>query len=109
MAEQTQAQEKAPVQPKTWQEALNMWDDGHELSLFEVESEGADQRALWGAAFDFLRGTVSQDALAAYSFTQRERDVVDSIVAVARKTPWKKFIQQHIASGHISGMALKKS
>lgn len=78
--------------PNTWQEALEMWDAGEPVPAFQVESEGSTQEQLWGLAFDLLRdssGTID-------GITHREADVVESIVVVAKVTPWARLVSLHV-------------
>jgi hypothetical protein len=79
--------------PHTWQKALEMWDAGEMVPAFQVESEGATQEQLWGAAFAELRGEGGVDTSI---FTEREANVVDSIVAVAKLVPWPQMISSHV-------------
>jgi len=79
--------------PHAWKKALEMWDAGDPVPAFQVESEGATQEQLWGAAFEQLRhpGT----ALIT-DFTEREISVVESIVHVANLVSWPQMISSHV-------------
>jgi len=87
--------------PHAWKEAVKLWDDGEPLRVFQVESEGATQENLWGAAMDCLAkgeakilGAASLDE--GRSFTTREIDVVNSIVHGAKSHGWAKMIWMHL-------------
>jgi hypothetical protein len=79
--------------PHTWEKALEMWDAGEPVPAFQVESEGATQEQLWGAAFEELRGEGGVDTS---QFTEREAQVVDSIVQVAKTGSWPQMISRHV-------------
>lgn len=78
--------------PRTAPQALALWDSGEPVPAFEVESDGATQDELWGAAIDQLAGRSS----APTKFTKRERDVIASIVFVAKKIGWSEMVRRHI-------------
>ena len=125
MADETQgaarseaSEQPGPVMPHTWQKALEMWDAGEAVPAFQVESEGATQEQLWGAAFNVLRSgwnrpgplnhPVDQEWMDAVGpdgakFTDREHDVVDSIVYGTSALSWPQMISSHI---HASSPAL---
>lgn len=80
--------------PRTMGEALELWDAGELLPVFEVESQHNEQHTLWGAAFDKIAGR--KIVTPAIPFTKRERDVIASIVFVAAKIGWREMIRSHI-------------
>jgi hypothetical protein len=79
---------------RTVPQALALWDAGEPLPAFEVESEANEQETLWGAAFDKIAGR--EIAAPAIPFTKRERDVINSIVFVAREIGWLEMVRRHI-------------
>ena len=91
--------------PRTWQEALKLWDAGEPLAVFQVEAEDATQVQLWGWAFLCLRDNVDYFIAGA---TKRENDVVKSIAHVARNEPWDKMIQRHIDPRHSPAITIQK-
>lgn len=89
------------IVPRTSLEALERWDSGEALSVFHVESEGASQEELWGAAFELIRKAPVDNltqaiAAAAPKLSERERAVVESIVRTDEKRGWNRMIAQHI-------------
>jgi hypothetical protein len=113
MTDETQitARSETPAMPHTWQKALEMWDAGEMVPAFQVESEGATQEQLWGAAFNVLRSgwnrtgplthPVDQEWMEAVGsdgakFTDREHDVVDSIVYGTSALSWPQMISRHV-------------
>jgi hypothetical protein len=98
MTEETQgtarSEPTASTMPHTWQKAMEMWDAGEHLPAFQVESTGASQEALWGAAFDRLRDPAVESNLK--QFSVRELAVIDSIVQVAKMVSWPQMISSHV-------------
>jgi hypothetical protein len=94
----------AQPMPHTWQKALEMWDAGEPVPAFQVESEGATQEQLWGAAFESLRRA---EIHLMKHFTEREADVVDSIVQVAKLMSWPQMISRHVHASSPSLMIKK--
>lgn len=93
--------EDVPV-PKTAADALRLWDAGHKVRAFRVESEDAGQEVIYGVAFDIIAGrnpgfVGSKPA----ELTIREYEVALSIVHVAKLKGWKKMVREHTDSGHI--------
>ena len=86
------------TQITTVREALKAWDAGEPLAVFQVESEGASQEKLWGAALETLRDELDGTGVAALpeELTKRERDVVASIVHVAKLKHWDRMVRGHI-------------
>lgn len=82
--------------PHTWLKALEIWDSGGPVPAFEVESEGASQDRLWGAAFSILRGEEFMPSPA--DFTVRETDTVKSIAHVAKLVSWPQMIISHVSA-----------
>ena len=80
--------------PRTAPQALSLWDNGESVPAFEVESEANEQETIWGAAFDRLAGRESPAP--PQPFTQREKQVIDSIVFVAQKLGWGVMISRHV-------------
>lgn len=89
------------IVPRTSVEALELWDRGEALSVFHVESEGASQEELWGAAFELIRKSPVDNltqaiAAAAPKLSERERAVVESIVHTDKIQGWSRMIAMHI-------------
>jgi hypothetical protein len=59
-----------------------------------VESTGASQEALWGAAFDSLRDPAADSDLK--QFSVRELAVIESIVQVAKRVSWPQMLSSHV-------------
>jgi hypothetical protein len=97
MAESTEATQRSgeTKMPHTWQKAMEMWDAGDPVPAFQVESTGATQEALWGAAFDRLRDQANVDS-DLKQFSVRELAVIDSIVQVAKMVSWPQMINSHV-------------
>jgi hypothetical protein len=96
---------------RTAQDALEAWDAGEPLTVFEVESEGASQQAIWAVAFDYMSTEVPpqgaseseqleavarlvEDAKAA-SLTRREAIVAAEVAKAAIGHGWAKMLQIH--------------
>lgn len=75
-------------------QALDLWDAGEPVTVFEVENEVNEQETLWGAAFDDLAGR--ERMTPPIPFTKRERDVIASIVFVAQQIGWREMVRRHI-------------
>lgn len=84
-----------------------MWDAGEPVPAFQVESEGASQELLWGEAFHCLVAGTTLTARA--GLTNREIDVVNSIVHVAKQVSWPKMLASHIHAMSPSLMIRKPS
>jgi hypothetical protein len=87
---------------RTAKDALAAWDSGNPLTVFEVESEGADQRAIWTAAFELIRAAAAgpQGNLAAANtafdpLSLRERIMCGEIAKAATGHGWAKMLQIH--------------
>lgn len=96
-------------------EAMAAWKAGETLNVFQVESEGATQDKLWGEAFDLLEmgkftdaGHVPSDLVFGDGLTDREKDVVRSIVAVVLKRGWAPTIQSHINAEHSPAITIRR-
>jgi hypothetical protein len=85
--------------PKTASEALELWDAGTTLQAFHVDTEGADQVEIWGAAFEILRKVqlagkpdqIPRDL----KLSDREHSVALSIAIVAAEKGWAAMMHQH--------------
>jgi hypothetical protein len=97
-----------PIQPqrpspgpaiRTAKDALAAWDRGDALTVFEVESEGASQQAIWAAAFEAIRaglgGSVDDANVALGPLSVRERLVTGEITKAALGHGWAKMLQIH--------------
>jgi len=84
----------------TLKQAIEVWDAGEPLAVFEVETEGTDQSILWGIAIEELRcATDLRKAPDRPHLSKRENEVVDSIVQVALRGPdqnWQTMIRRHV-------------
>ncbi len=94
MTEETKATQAsgAAKMPNTWQEAVELWDAGKALFAFQVESEGATQEELWGLAFTALKDSAAKIE----GVTDREVDVVKSIIHVAKLKLWPQMVSEHV-------------
>lgn len=73
--------------------ALKAWDSGEPVAVFRVESEGATQEEIWGAAFESIR----DGSYELGNLSPRERDVVKSILFVSAAKGWASMIESHIS------------
>jgi hypothetical protein len=105
------------VLPRDAKEALELWDKGEAIAGFQVESEGTSQDALYSYAFELIRkgrfpvGAEKPEipfVKAPDSFTKREIDAARSIAFVALLKGWAPMVAQHLASGHIRAITIKK-
>lgn len=80
--------------PRTAPQALALWDAGEPVPAFQVESEANEQETIWGAAFDQLAGRETPPP--PEKFTARERDVIKSIVFVAKELGWAVMVSRHV-------------
>jgi hypothetical protein len=78
----------------TAKDALEAWDAGEPVGVFQVESEGSSQEDIYGFAFDLIRGKELTDAPATLS--DREREVAYSIAKVALDKGWSAMVAHHI-------------
>jgi len=97
-----------PQMPRTYQEAIQLWDAGEPLAVFQVEAEEATQLQMWGWAFACLRpeADIFPGDLTG---SNREIDVIKSIVHVARLEPWDKMIERHIDPRHSPAITIQKA
>jgi hypothetical protein len=102
----TEAPQAAPKAPKTFQDALKLWDASEDLQVFQVESTGATQEELWGAALEMLRDPAGD--FDKEKFSTREISVIESIVHVARAESWTKMIARHIDPVHSPAISIRK-
>lgn len=100
----------------TVKDALEAWNAGETLEVFRVESEGTTQEKLWGEAFDLLEaedydkdGAVPEGLVFGDGLTEREKDVVRSIVAVVLKRGWAPVIRSHINAEHSPAISIVKA
>jgi hypothetical protein len=121
MNEQT-AGEKAAVIPRDGKEALELWDKGEGIAAFEVETQRCTQQEIYAVAFAMMRAArmvngkpefhhaqrFTTDEVAA-KISKREMDVAHSIAYVALTKGWAPMVAQHLASGHIKAITIKKS
>ena len=84
------------VMPRNAHHALEMWDAGDPVPAFQVETEGASQEDLWGAAFEAMRRPSTAEVQFDPKFTQREIDTIKSIVAVSQISGWAKMVASHV-------------
>jgi hypothetical protein len=127
MNEQT-AGEKAAVIPRDAKEALELWEKGEEIAAFEVETQRCTQAEIYSLAFEMMRaGKVQQvgttggvtitiptveavrNSMVAGKISKREIDTAHSIAYVALLKGWAPMVAQHLASGHIKAITVKKS
>jgi hypothetical protein len=92
--------EEITALPQTAADALDAWDNGHMLRAFRVNTDGATQNEIYGAAFDMIRAghvAVSSRELSEHDkLTRREHEAAHSIAYVATRAGWAVMVQGHI-------------